>query len=230
MPVTERDIELAIQDVKERNHLTQAALEALLKREGLSMEDYRKKISEEILIRKATNMEVRSRIEVTTGEVEAYYQARLSDFMPLEQLRASHILVAAPRDGEEARDLEARARAETLLKRARSGEDFSELARRYSEDGSGARGGDLGLIRRGEILPDVERVLFSLQPGEVGPLVRTPAGYHIVKLNEKVPRKARPLKEVEEEIRDRIYAEKAEARYQRWLEELKKKAYIEVSM
>lgn len=230
MEVTGRDIELAVEDVKEENHLTQETLEALLAREGITLEDYRQRITEEIMIRRVINFEVQSRIEVSSEEIEDYYQANVADFLPPEQLRASHILVAAPRNGDGVEDLEAQARAEVLLERAKSGEDFEGLARLHSEDDSGAQGGDLGLIQRGEILPDIEAVLFSLQQGEIGPLVRTSAGYHIIKLTEKTAQEAPPLEQVTDRIRGHVYTEKLNARYERWLEELKKKAYIEVSM
>jgi parvulin-like peptidyl-prolyl isomerase len=138
--------------------------------------------------------------------------------------------VAAPQNGDGVEALKAVGRAEVLLERAKSGEDFSELARLYSEDASGAQGGDLGLIRRGEILPDIEAVLFSLQQDEIGPLIRTSAGYHIIKLTEKTLQEAPPFEQVADRIRGHVYTEKLNVRYERWLEDLKKKAYIEVSM
>ncbi len=230
MEVTERDIELAVEDVKQENNLTQSTLETLLAREGITFDAYRQRITEEIMIRRVINFEVQARIEVSSEEIEDYYQANAADFLPPEQLRASHILVVAPQNGDGVEALEAEARAEVLLERAKSGEDFAELARLHSEDASGAPGGDLGLIRRGEILPDIEAVLFSLQQGEIGPLVRTSAGYHIIKLTEKTSQEAPPFEQVSDRIRNHVYTEKLNVRYERWLEELKKKAYIEVSM
>jgi peptidyl-prolyl cis-trans isomerase SurA len=227
---TENEVEKALDDVKERNGLTDAALETLLTREGFTIEDYRKRIGDEILLRRVVNIEVSSRVSVTTEEVRAYYDSHIKDYMPPERLRAGHILfltpVNAPRDVERAK----RAAAEEVLGKIRSGASFEEMAKRYSQDPSGAKGGDLGIISRGEVLPNFERVLFSLKEGEVSDIARTRAGFHLIKLVKRLPAEPKSFSEVETQIRNKIFQKKAEERMQRWLEDLKKRTHVEVTM
>ncbi len=224
------EVEKALEEVKKRNKLTDSDMLALLKREGLTLKDYRERIGEELLIRKVTNIEVNSRLSVTPEEVRAYYDSNLSEFMPPERLRASHILFLMPVNANSDVERAKRAAAEGVLAKIRSGADFAELAKRHSQDPSAARGGDLGVIRRGEVLPNFERVLFAMKDGEVSDVSRTRAGFHIIKLVRRLPSKAKAFSEAQTGIRNRIFQKKAKTRFTRWLEDLKKRAYIEVTM
>ncbi len=227
---TENEVEKALDDVKDRNGLTDADLKALLTREGFTLEDYRKRIGDEILLRRVVNIEVSSRVSVTPEEVRSYYDSHIKDYMPPERLRASHILFLAPVNAPPDVERAKRAAAADVLQRIRSGASFEEMAKRYSQDPSGAKGGDLGIIRRGEVLPNFERVLFSLKEGEVSEIARTRAGFHLIKLVKRLSAEPKPFSEVEAEIRDKIFQNKAEERMQRWLEDLKKKMHVEVTM
>ncbi|MFQ5692964.1 MAG: peptidylprolyl isomerase, partial [Nitrospinota bacterium] len=230
LSVTDNEVDAALDEVKKRNGLTDADLRVLLRREGLTMNEYRDRVGEEILIRKVVNIEVRSRVSVTTEEVRAYYDANLSEFMPPERLRARHILFLAPVNASDEVETARRKAAEAVLAKIRAGADFGEMAKRYSQDPSAARGGDLGVIRRGEVLPNFERVLFAMKPGEVSEVVRTRAGFHIIQLIERLPRKPKPFRRAESEIRNKLFRKKGSVRFRRWMEELKKRAYIEVTM
>ncbi|MFQ5912797.1 MAG: peptidylprolyl isomerase [Nitrospinota bacterium] len=227
---TDTEVDRALEDVKRRNQLTDKKLEVLLKQEGLTLNDYRQRIGEEILVRKVVNLEVRSRVSVTPEEVRAYYDSHMSEFVPPEQLRARHILFLTPANTGASVERAKRAAAEEVLAKIRAGADFAEMARRYSQDPSASRGGDLGVIRRGEVLPNFERTLFAMKESQVSDVVRTRAGFHIIKLDKRLTQKPKPFSELEARIRNKIFREKAEARFTRWMEELKKKAYIEVSM
>lgn len=119
-------------------------------------------------------------VPLTRARVEKYYREHLDRYSAAEIVRARHILVKPQGDGPDALD-RARAKAQELLERARGGEDFAELARRYSDDlPTRASGGDLGEFGRGAMLPEIEEVVFRLQPGEVGDLVHTEEGFHIL--------------------------------------------------
>ncbi|MFI5370027.1 MAG: peptidylprolyl isomerase [Candidatus Eisenbacteria bacterium] len=132
-------------------------------------------------------------VPVTRGEVERYYQQHIAEYSSKELVRIREILVA-PRDGSDAALTAAHDRADSLLARARAGEDFSDLARRYSDDpASRASGGELGLIARGTVLPEFERVAFSLKPGELGGPVRTEVGYHVLQCMERMIPETTPL-------------------------------------
>lgn len=230
LATSDSEIERALDDVKSRNGLSADELERLLNREGLTVEDYRGRINEEILLRKINNIEVRSRISVTPNEIRQHYEKNIIKFLPPEQLRASHILFLAPPNASDNTERVKRSEAEKVLKKIKGGANFAEMAKRHSQDPSASKGGNLGVIKRGEVLPNFERVLFAMKDGEVSDIARTRAGFHIIKLTKRLPRNPKPLSEVEAQIRDRLFQGKAKTRFRRWMEELKKKAYIEVTM
>jgi parvulin-like peptidyl-prolyl isomerase len=106
------------------------------------------------------------------------------------EVRARHILIRADADATPAQRDSARQKAEALRQRAVAGEDFAKLARENSADGSAAEGGDLGFFGRGRMVPAFEQAAFALQPGQISPVVETPFGYHVIKLEE---RRTRPF-------------------------------------
>ncbi|HYE93431.1 MAG TPA: SurA N-terminal domain-containing protein, partial [Terriglobales bacterium] len=149
---------------------------------------------------------------VTDAEIEKYYAEHSSEFEKPAQIRASHILVRVPETGGSEGEDKARTKVAELIKRAKAGEDFAKLAREASEDpGSKETGGDLGLIRKGEMVPQFEQAAFAMKAGELSAEpVRTPFGFHAIKVSEVRPPAKTPLKDVAAQIRDRVSAEAAE--------------------
>ena len=146
------------------------------------------------------------------AEIEKYYTEHASEFDKPPQIRVAHVLVRIPETGGSEGEDKARAKVAEVIKRAKAGEDFGQLAREISEDpGSKQNGGDLGLVRKGEMVPQFEQAAFALKAGEISSEpVRTPFGFHAIKVNEVNPGGKTPLKEVAAQIRDRISATDAE--------------------
>jgi peptidyl-prolyl cis-trans isomerase D len=154
---------------------------------------------------------LRSQVTVTDADVEAAYQQRRDEFRVPEQVCASHILVKVKEGdaGEGHADAEARRLAEGILARLKAGADFAELARKESEDkGSAAGGGDLGCFERGRMLVEFDNAAFGLEKGQTSELVRTSAGYHIIRQSDRKDETVRPLSEVKEALRQRLLAQR----------------------
>lgn len=151
-------------------------------------------------------------VTVSEAEVEKYYAERGAEFETPRQVRASHILVRVPETGGSEAEDRARAAVAEAIRRARAGEDFARIAREISQDpGTKDRGGDLGLVSRGETVAAFEQALFALGKGEISPEpVRTPFGYHAIKVHEVREGGKKPLKEVAPQIRERLRQEAAE--------------------
>ncbi|MGH7276330.1 MAG: SurA N-terminal domain-containing protein [Candidatus Rokuibacteriota bacterium] len=160
---------------------------------------------------------------VPEADVEKYYSANSKEFEAPRQARASHVLARIPETGGSEAEDKARARVADVIRRAKAGEDFAKLAKEMSEDpGSAAKGGDLGLVSQGELVPEFERGLFALKKGEVSPEpVRTPFGFHAIKAFEVKEGGRRPLKEVAPAIRDRLAAEAADRALKARAEEIR---------
>ncbi len=135
-------------------------------------------------------------VPLTRQEVERHHLENLDRYSAPEQLRARHILVS-PEAAGQAADEAARLKAQGLLQRLRAGEDFAELARRYSDDEpTRGKGGDLGFFGRGVMLDAFEHTAFALKVGDTSDLVRTEAGWHIIRVIDQLPLVAEPLKYV----------------------------------
>lgn len=149
---------------------------------------------------------------VTDADVEKYYADHASEFEQPAQIRASHVLVRVPETGGSEAEDKARTKIAEVIKRATGGEDFAKLAREVSEDpGSKETGGDLGLIRKGEMVPQFEQAAFAMKAGEISAApVRTPFGFHAIKVTDVRPPAKTPLKEVSAQIRERLGAEAAD--------------------
>lgn len=185
----------------------------------------RKSLKDQLTLLRLVEREVRSSIMVTEPEMKKYYEAHQTRFSLPEEYRLSQILFLQRSAEEEA---EFRARAEEVHARLKKGADFADMAFKYSAGAEASRGGNLGFVRQGELLPEIEHAVTGLQPGKFTPPIQTEQGLHIIRLDEKKPSQFRPFAEVRGEIQGLVYQEKSEDYYQTWLANLKNKAYIEI--
>jgi parvulin-like peptidyl-prolyl isomerase len=141
-------------------------------------------------------------VRIPETEIRRQYDANLKDYRQEEQVKARHILFMTRDAGPEV-EQKAKARADSLLAAIRKdGGDFSELAKRFSQEpGAAARGGDLGWFGRGRMVKEFEDAAFALKPGEISPVVRTQFGYHIIKLEDRKDAGTKPFDEVRAELR-----------------------------
>jgi len=158
---------------------------------------------------------LRPQITVTDQDIQSYYRMNPEEFQQEETVCASHILIKvaeAESESEGHADAEALELADGLLARIRAGEDLAELAKQFSEDrGTAEAGGDLGCFPRGRMVPEFENIAFSLDPEEISDVVRSAFGYHIIRLNSRSDEVLAPLEAVQEQIRQRLLAERLRA-------------------
>ncbi len=153
----------------------------------------------------------RAKASIPPAGVQRYYDQNIEQFSTPEQVRASHVLLKT----EGKIDAEVKARAEDVLKQAKAGADFAELAKQFSEDESNAKnGGDLDYFGRGRMVPEFDLVVFAMQPGQISDLVKTQFGYHVILLTDKKPATTRSLDEVRPQIVDQLAFERAQAQVQ----------------
>lgn len=226
--IGDEEIRQSIEDVKrQNNNMTQQQLEAALKNQGYTLAQYEAQIRDQLERLRLVSVEVRSKVMVTDRETEEYYQTHLDRFAEDEQFRARHIFIKVDEKAPAAQIQKATATALQILHEARQGKDFGTLAQEYSDDPAAKKdGGDLGTFKRGEMLADLEKAILPLKPGEVGELVATPSGLHIVKLEERTQGKYKPLETVKADIRELLYRQKQDERFTAWMKELRAKASI----
>jgi peptidyl-prolyl cis-trans isomerase D len=150
---------------------------------------------------------IRSKIVIPPADVERAYNDNITQYSTPEQVRASHILLKTEGKDEAA----VRAQAEDLLKQARAGADFAELAKKFSQDeGSAPNGGDLDYFGRGRMVPEFDTAVFAMQPGQISDLVKTQYGFHIIKLVDKKAGSTRTIDEVRPQLTEQLSMERAQ--------------------
>ena len=153
------------------------------------------------------NEAMRLKVVVPPADVERAYNDNIEQYSTPEQVRASHILLKT--EGKD--DAAVKAKAEEILKQAKAGADFGELAKKYSEDeGSAKNGGDLDYFTRGKMVPEFESAAFMLQPGQISDLVKSPFGYHIIKVTDKKAGTRRTLADMRQQLTDQLSYERAQ--------------------
>ncbi len=151
---------------------------------------------------------MKAKVVVPTADIERAYNNDIEQYTTPEQVRASHILLKT--EGKD--DAAVKAKAEDLLKQAKAGADFAELAKKHSEDeGSAKNGGDLDYFQRGRMVAEFDQAAFAIQPGEISGPVKTQYGYHIIKLVDKKAATTKTLAEVRQQLNERLAYERAQA-------------------
>jgi peptidyl-prolyl cis-trans isomerase D len=149
---------------------------------------------------------------LSDAEVDKYYTEHAKEFETPHQAKAAHILARVGETGGSAAEDRARAKIVDVIRRVKAGEDFAKLAGELSEDpGSKASSGELGWVSKGEVVPEFEATLFALKKGEMTPEpVRTPFGFHVIKVTDIREAGKKPLREVAGQIRDKLQNEFAD--------------------
>ncbi|HEY7379071.1 MAG TPA: peptidylprolyl isomerase SurA [Steroidobacteraceae bacterium] len=182
--VSDEMLNNALKDVAKRNQIPLDQLPTALEAQGISYSAYRDSIRKEMTITLLRQRDVLSKIIVTPREVDQYL-AKQSGSIENQEFNVSHILLSLPQAATPGQLDEVSARAREIYERARKGEDFAQLAVTYSNSQTALDGGSLGW-RKGPQLPGfVADLVAKMQPGDIAEPVRTPSGFHIIKLNEK---------------------------------------------
>lgn len=190
----------------------------------------RRDFADNIIAEKVRQQAVMQNSRVSEAEIDAFLEQAqkqgitLPEGAPLRQYRAQHILIKA--DSENAA-VGAESTIRKIYGEARSGTDFSSLARQYSQDASAGNGGDLGWFADGVMVPAFEEAVHALKPGQVGAPVRTQFGWHIIKLNE-VRDAGTPQERIRNSVRQYIFQQKAEQATVNLLRDLHSGAYVDI--
>jgi peptidyl-prolyl cis-trans isomerase C len=176
------------------------------------LEDLKKRVVVEAFVRKKIEQD----IKISDDEMKKFYDQNKDKFKSGEQVKASHILVKSESS------------AQDILSQLKKGASFEELARKNSADASAAKGGDLGWFSKGTMVPEFDKVAFGLKDGELSNVVKTPYGFHIIKVTGKRAAGVRSFDEVKDQIKAAMMPAKQQEVLQQLKESLKKNAKISI--
>lgn len=248
--VTEAELDASIKQVQEKFGLNDEQMVEVLKKQNLTPESFREQWRLQTLGNKLLESQLKNKIVITEEEIRDYYVENYGGSAPetggaavtetqAEQVKIAHILISARTPGAEEK-------AREVAELAKSGQDFGQLAKEYSDDNLSAdKGGDLGYFKKGDLIETLEAAVDGTPVGGITGPVESPAGYHVIKVLERTePKKAEKDsgsdsdsgkvlaidEQTRKEITDAIYRKKAEVQLKTWLDKVKGEAYIEVKL
>lgn len=182
-------------------------------------------VRDQLLLMRVADLQIRSNIMVGDSELKRYYQDHRERFALSEEYELSQILIR-PRSSDGLAD--ALTKARRAMNDLKQGEKFEDVAREYSDGDNALQGGRLGLVRQGELIPTIDQAIARLVPGGISDIIESPEGLHIIRMDDRKPKRFRKYEEVQRELQELVYRQKSEDMYQSWLTELKNKSYIEI--
>lgn len=182
-------------------------------------------IKDQLIASRLVDRQIGLGLTVSDEEVLRFYQQHKDRFMLPPEVRISQILIALNPGGEM---LAVREKAQQVFALLKKGERFEELAARYSDGPEGRRGGSLGYIRPGDMLPQIQKAIERMDNGMATDPIASPIGMHIIRVDDRKPPQFRPYEEVKEDIRNVVYQLKSEEAYLEWIKEQKDHNYIEI--
>jgi peptidyl-prolyl cis-trans isomerase SurA len=182
MRVDELQLDRAVQRIAQNNGLALAEFRRALERDGVDFERFRAELRQQILLSRLREREVDDRVQVSEAEIDAYLEEYKASLASAVEYDVAHILVRVPEQARPEQVEQARARAARVREQARAGADFARLAASDSDAGDALQGGALGWRAPGRLPELFAEALRDMQPGAVSELLRSPAGFHLVKL------------------------------------------------
>lgn len=229
--ISAKEVDEVIRETKAEHKLDDATFQQALAAQGYTLGQYRTNIRRQLTRLRAMKMLVAPKVNVADEEVRAQYDqlARRSD--AVSQVRLSHILLALPERPTDAELATAKTRAADIVARVRAGEDFAKLAAEFSDDeNTKATGGELGWVERGTLEPAWEARVFAMEPKEVSGPASGPRGLEVFYVTEVKKAEIKPFEQMKDQLRGELQQRAMQKATQTWIDELRKKAYVEVKL
>jgi peptidyl-prolyl cis-trans isomerase SurA len=222
----ESDLAKRLDEVRHQNGLvTLDDLRKGVEASGLSWEDYKTAIRNDLLQKEVVQREVGSHVDISNEEVKQYYEAHPQEFTLPERITLSEISLGT--EGKSPEELAAvRAKAEGLRTSVINGDNFNRVARLYSEGSTAKDGGALGTFKRGELAPQIETIVFQMSKGQISDVIQTRTGFEFLLVEDHLQAGLQPIDKVQTDIRQAIHAQKTQPLLRDYLAELREQSNI----
>jgi parvulin-like peptidyl-prolyl isomerase len=223
--VPDEEIEKRIEELESR-FASKEEFKKETELQGFSLKQIKQRQKEQLAIQKLYQYEVLSKVSVSPQDVEQFYVEHSADYTSPERVKARSIMLRKDLAKETAEVT--RERLSAIVEQFNAGTPFEKLASDNSEESNAATGGDLGFVEHGKMIAAIDNAIFSSEIGKVTDIVETDIGFHVFYIEARQAEKVTSLENVKGAIREQLFRERSEARYQAWVEELKQDAYISI--
>jgi peptidyl-prolyl cis-trans isomerase SurA len=222
----EPDVIKKLDQIRIQNNLpSMEELEKAVSSQGLNWEDFKNNIRNGVLTQRVISSEVGSHITIGHDEIEKYYNEHKAEFVRPEQVGLRAIEINTEKKSPE-EIAELKKKAETTLKRIHDGDDFGEMAKRFSDGSTAKQGGFLGIYKRGELSKELEDTVFKMKKNEVTDVMDTKQGFLILQVLEHYDEGEQTLAKVEPEITDKLYSARMEPAMREYVKTLREQSYV----
>jgi len=224
----ETDVIKRLDEIRIQNNIaSMEELETQIDKSGVSFEDFKNNIRNQMLQQEVIRHEVGSKIILDHAQVQKYYDEHKAEFVRPEQVTLREIFVSS--EGKQESEIPAlRKKADDLLQRFKNGEDFGELAKHFSDGSTAKQGGDLGRFEHGQLASNIEQAVFALQRLQTTDVIPTKTGFLILQVGEHYAAGQQPEEKIDNEIQDRLYNERLRPTLRAYLETLREDSYVAV--
>ena len=222
----ETDVIKRLDQIRIQNKLgSMEDLEKAVSSQGLNWEDFKDNIRKNLLTQRVISHEVGSHITIGKEEIEKYYNDHKKEYIRPEQVALREIVVNT--EGKPDAELpDLKKKADTALQRVKDGEDFGEIAKRFSDGSTAKQGGFLGVYKRGELSKQLEDIVFKMKKNDLTGVMDTKQGYLVLQVLEHYDEGEQSLAKVENEIMDKLYSERMEPKLREYLKTLREQSYV----
>lgn len=218
-----------LDEIRKQNHLdSMEALQKAVEAQGISWEDFREQIRENIITQHVISQEVGAHIDIAPSEIEAYYNAHKQEFERPEQVSLNEILIPTPNPDNAAQVSEAQKKADQIEEQLKTGASFTDLAKKDSGGPTAQQGGVLGDYKKGQLPKVMEDATFSLKTGGVTQPIRTRQGWLILEVTGHEAAGIAPLSAVQNQIQETLGMQKMEPALRAYMTQLREQAYIDI--
>jgi peptidyl-prolyl cis-trans isomerase SurA len=226
--VSQNEIDGAVERIKEQRQITDEQLRRGLASQGMTMEEYRQEMEEQILRSKLVNREVKAKIVITKEDVQEYYENHRDKYAGDKKYHLWNIFIKVASDSGSSEKNNARSRMEAVLLQLKQGRSFESMADELKNSNSDIQGTDLGLYRLDEVSEQLRQVVKKMNAGEYSAILDANFGFQILYVQKIEDTQAKALEAVEAEIEEQLYTEFVDNKYQEWLQELKARSHIRI--
>jgi peptidyl-prolyl cis-trans isomerase SurA len=222
----ETDLIKRLDELRQQNNLaSMEEMEKAVTAQGLNWEDFKSNMRNGLLTHRVIGSEVGSHIQIDKDEVAKYYQEHMKDFVRPEQVVLRELFVTTEGKNE-AEKADQKKKADGLLERVKNGEEFGELAKRFSDGSTAKQNGYLGTFKRGELAKELEDKVFALKKNGLTDVMETKQGYLFLQVMEHYDEGQQTQAKVEPEITEKLYGQRMEPALRNYLKTLREQSYV----
>ncbi|WP_235046203.1 peptidylprolyl isomerase [Bdellovibrio bacteriovorus] len=226
LAVTNDRVESELKEMARKNQVSETELAKVIQQQGVSMDDYRRFLKDSIEKRSLMDAEIISKLRISDEDaLNEYLKTNPNNRPSIDEFSVSHIFFNPKKGGAEA----SIKRAETVLGKLRSGENFENLAQQFSEDPNFSTGGALGTFKSGDFLPEIEEAISSLKVNETTPIVKSRMGFHIVKLTGKKLTTDPKFERAKDKIKAQLLENSFKRQLKNWLQSKRDESFIRIN-